>query len=106
GTSNVDANPTALHSFPTRRSSDLNAPAMFPSGATTVTFIARDGAGNTATATTIVTVVDTTPPTFSGVPPPTTVEQTGPSGTSIVERKSTRRNTSRVQITYAIIGPA
>jgi uncharacterized repeat protein (TIGR01451 family) len=60
-----------------------NAPAMFPPGATTVTFIAADAAGNSATATTTVTVVDTTPPTFSGVPPPVTVEQASPSGTSV-----------------------
>src|SRR5437879_8654279 len=61
-----------------------NAPAIFPRGATTVTFTASDAAGNIATATTTVTVVDTTPPTFSGVPPPMTVEQAGPSGTSVV----------------------
>lgn len=59
-----------------------NAPAIFPRGATTVTFTARDAAGNSATATTTVTVVDTTAPTFSGVPPPMTVEQTGAAGTS------------------------
>jgi len=44
---------------------------------------ARDAAGNSATATTTVTVADTMPPTFSGVPAPTTVEQAGPSGTSV-----------------------
>src|SRR5207247_553771 len=61
-----------------------NGPAFFPRGATAVTFTAGDAAGNSATATTTVTVVDTTPPTFSGVPPPMTVEQAGPSGTSVV----------------------
>jgi len=60
-----------------------NAPAVFPRGATTVTFTAADAAGNSATATTTVTVGDTTAPTFSGVPPPITVEQAGPSGTSV-----------------------
>ena len=60
-----------------------NAPAIFPPGATTVTFTARDAAGNSATATTTVTVVDTKPPAFSGVPTPMTVEQAGPSGTSV-----------------------
>lgn len=60
-----------------------NAPAVFPRGATTVTFTVADAAGNSATATTTVTVVDTTPPTFSGVPPPMTVEQTGRSGASV-----------------------
>jgi uncharacterized repeat protein (TIGR01451 family) len=66
-----------------------NAPATFPPGPTTVTFTARDAAGNNATAATTVTVVDTMPPTFSGVPPPITVEQTGPSGTSLVVPKPT-----------------
>ena len=42
-----------------------DAPAVFPPGPTTVTFTARDAAGNTATATTTVTVVDTTPPTMT-----------------------------------------
>jgi len=46
-----------------------NAPAMFPSGATTVTFTARDAAGNTATATTMVTVTDTAPPTLTVASP-------------------------------------
>ncbi len=39
-----------------------NAPAIFPPGPTTVTFTAVDAAGNSATAATTVTVVDTTPP--------------------------------------------
>src|SRR5204863_376904 len=60
-----------------------DAPAVFPPGPTTVTFTARDAAGNSATATTTVTVVDTTAPTFSGVPLPRTVEQTGSAGTSV-----------------------
>jgi len=42
-----------------------NAPALFPPGATTVTFTAVDAAGNSATATTRVTVVDTVPPTLA-----------------------------------------
>jgi hypothetical protein len=44
-----------------------DAPAVFPLGTTTVTFIARDGSGNRATATTKVTVVDTTPPNIRSV---------------------------------------
>jgi hypothetical protein len=83
-----------------------NAPAIFPPGATTVTFTARDGAGNTATATTIVTVVDTTPPTFSGVPPPTTVEQTGPSGTSLVVPKPTASDTVSGSVVVSSNAPA
>jgi uncharacterized repeat protein (TIGR01451 family) len=46
-----------------------NAPSMFPPGATTVTFTAVDAAGNSATAVTTVTVVDTTPPTTTIVSP-------------------------------------
>jgi len=39
-----------------------NAPAVFPFGNTTVTWTAKDVAGNTATATQVVEVVDHTPP--------------------------------------------
>jgi hypothetical protein len=49
-----------------------NAPALFPVGTTTVTFTARDASGNSTTATTTVTVRDTTPPTItaiSAIPP-------------------------------------
>jgi hypothetical protein len=56
---------------------------VFPPGSTTVTFSGRDAAGNNATATATVTVVDTIAPTFSGVPPSMTVEQSGPSGTAV-----------------------
>lgn len=45
-----------------------NAPDIFPVGATTVTFTATDAGGHSATATTVVTVVDTTPPDLTGVP--------------------------------------
>jgi gliding motility-associated-like protein len=41
-----------------------NAPAVFPLGITTVTWIVTDGSGNTATATQTVTVVDNTAPTL------------------------------------------
>lgn len=39
-----------------------DAPATFPLGTTTVTYSAMDAAGNTATATQLITVVDTTSP--------------------------------------------
>lgn len=39
-----------------------NAPAIFPSGLTTVTWTVTDGAGNSASATQTVTVVDNVPP--------------------------------------------
>ncbi|MBA3242773.1 MAG: HYR domain-containing protein, partial [Acidobacteria bacterium] len=42
-----------------------NAPASFPAGTTTVTWTATDGAGNTATDTQVVNVVDTTAPAVS-----------------------------------------
>lgn len=42
-----------------------NAPAVFPLGNTTVTFSATDASGNSASGSTTVTVVDTTPPTIS-----------------------------------------
>ena len=44
-----------------------DAPAVFPLGTTTVTFTAKDGSGNVATATTTVTVVDTTPPVINAL---------------------------------------
>lgn len=44
-----------------------DAPAVFPLGETTVTFTAMDGSGNTAKASTTVTVVDTTPPEINAL---------------------------------------
>lgn len=44
-----------------------NAPAFFPLGPTTVTWIATDASGNFATATQVVTVVDTTAPSITAV---------------------------------------
>src|SRR5207249_2852040 len=84
GTSLVVSMPIAIDTVSGPVAVSSNAPAIFPPGATTVTFTASDAAGNSATATTTVTVADTMPPTFSGVPAPRTVEQIGPSGTSLV----------------------
>ena len=42
-----------------------DAPALLPLGATTVTYTVRDPAGHTATATQVVTVVDTRPPAIT-----------------------------------------
>lgn len=50
-------------SLPVTVSND--APAAFPLGTTTVTWTAEDASGNVATATQLVTVVDTTAPTLS-----------------------------------------
>ena len=50
-----------------------DAPSVFPLGVTTVTFTATDDSGNSASATTRVTVVDTTPPTISVTLSPNTI---------------------------------
>jgi hypothetical protein len=47
-----------------------DGPASFGPGTTTVTWTAKDPAGNKNTATQTVTVIDVTPPTFSFVPGP------------------------------------
>ena len=46
-----------------------NAPAIFPPGTTTVTFTTADVAGNNSTASTTVTVVDTTAPSVQILSP-------------------------------------
>src|SRR5262249_12847553 len=56
-----------------------------PIGTTTVTCTATDSHGNTTTKTFTVTVnpfVDNTPPVISGLPGPSSVEATGPTGAS------------------------
>ena len=55
-----------------------DAPALFPLGTTTVTWTATDAAGNEATATQRVAVLDTTPPTLLA-PPAARAEAAGPS---------------------------
>ncbi len=62
---------------------ESDAPAIFPLGITIVTFTATDVSGNIATATTTVTVVDTTPPVLTNVPEPVSVEQTSRDGTPV-----------------------
>ena len=62
-------------------SSTHNPGAVFPLGTTTVTYTARDGAGNEATCTFTVTVVDSTPPTIIGCPGNVAVS-TGPGRTT------------------------
>ena len=75
-TVNVDAGAcsTALSNVPlgTPTTSDNcsatasnNAPVSFPLGATTVTWTVTDGAGNTATATQVVTVIDNIDPVLT-----------------------------------------
>jgi len=55
-----------------------DAPATYPLGATTVTWTAADGADNSATATQLVEVVDTTAPAITTPPSIAGLEATGP----------------------------
>src|SRR5581483_7899297 len=68
----VDPGPTVT--------SDHNPGETFPLGTTTVTYTARDAAGNEGTASFTITVRDTMAPNFSNVPGNIIVEATGPSG--------------------------
>lgn len=56
------ASATATDVFDANPVISNDAPALFPLGDTLVTFTATDSVGNVSTATTTVTVVDTTPP--------------------------------------------
>lgn len=56
---------------------------VFPLGETTVTATTTDAAGNTATATLLVKVVDTIAPVLS-LPADITVEAFGPTGTAVI----------------------
>jgi hypothetical protein len=60
-----------------------NAPAIFAPGTTIVSFCARDGRGNSAVASTTVTVRDTTPPVFVSVPAPIVVTESDVAGTPV-----------------------
>ena len=70
-TDNVDPAPAV--------SCDTPSGATFPLGSTVVTCTATDAAGNTATASFFVTIVDTTAPALS-LPPAFAVDATSPSG--------------------------
>jgi uncharacterized repeat protein (TIGR01451 family) len=52
-------------------------------GVYTIVLTVSDGRGGTASDTVVVTVRDTTPPVFAGVPAPITVEQSSPLGTVV-----------------------
>ncbi len=60
-----------------------DAPATFPVGTTTVTWTATDAAGNHASATQDVGIIDTTPPTINGTPSDTPAEATSAAGAPV-----------------------
>lgn len=74
-TDNCDASPVVTVS-------GILAGSIFPAGATDVTFSAADAAGNTASMTIAVTVLDTIAPVLS-VPASIAVDATGPSGAAV-----------------------
>ena len=59
-----------------------DAPATFPVGATTVTWTAKDVAGNTGTAQQTITITDHTAPVVTA-PANVTAEATGPAGAAV-----------------------
>ena len=63
--------------------------SMFPVGTTTVTCSASDTAGNKASASFKVTVIDTTPPVISNVPAAIAQDATGASGAVVTYRTPT-----------------
>ena len=81
-----------------------NAPATFPLGATTVTWTARDAAGNTATATQTVTVRDTTAPAITA-PPDVTAEAAG-STTSVQTGAATATDAVDSSVTVTSNAPS
>ena len=60
-----------------------DAPASFPLGKTTITWYARDAAGNSTEAKTVISVVDTTPPVIDAHADLADVEAIGPSGAPV-----------------------
>jgi hypothetical protein len=60
-----------------------DAPASFPLGPTTITWFAKDTSGNTSTAATEITVVDTTAPSFDPVLADIDAEATSASGAAV-----------------------
>ncbi len=69
---------------PLTPSCDYASGDTFPLGTTTVTCDATDSSGNTDSDSFDVTVEDTTPPSFSGVPSDITVEADSPAGAVVI----------------------
>ncbi len=67
--------------------------SQFPIGATMVAFTATDAAGNTATGTFQVTVIDQSAPVFAALPADITVEATSPAGTAVTYTLPTANDT-------------
>ena len=82
GTPVALALPSVTDPFDPNPSITNNAPALYPLGATTVTWTATDLSGHTATATQTVTIVDTTPPVLQ-IPADINAQQTSTNGTPV-----------------------
>jgi hypothetical protein len=82
--------------------SGVPAGNFFPVGSTTITYVATDAGGNSATATQIVTVGDDTPPVVA-VPGGTTVDAISPAGAPVAYAVSA---TDNVGVVSFICSPA
>ncbi|HJU13382.1 MAG TPA: HYR domain-containing protein [Candidatus Nitrosotalea sp.] len=72
-----------------------NAPKVFPLGKTTILWTAKDASGNTANATQVVDVVDTTAPKI--IPPHTVVvNATSPTSNSVIIGNATATDNTKV----------
>src|SRR5690606_22658722 len=76
--------PTASDNCSVSLSSSHNSGDVFPLGTTTVTYTATDGAGNTATCSFDVTVVDTEVPVIANCPTDITVSTDASSCDAVV----------------------
>src|SRR5262245_63858041 len=94
-----------LHSFPTRRSSDLNAgtpqsTVVSTAFGTALQALVKDGSSNPVSG---VTVTFTAPGSgASGTFPGASLTATATTNPSGIDRKSTRLNSSHLGISYAV----
>jgi hypothetical protein len=90
----VDPNPTIVANPPSG--------SQFPIGVTTVNVTATDAAGNSASGSFTVTVVDTTGPVLSNIPADITIEATTPTGQTVTYSPASATDlTSTPSITYS-----
>jgi hypothetical protein len=73
----IDLNATAVDAAGVSLTVTSDAPAKFPVGSTTVTFTAKDAANQVVTATTVITVTDTTKPVITACAAPQTIFVSG-----------------------------